>query len=584
LRLLPETPRHGANVSETKLFDALVAHGVNKDWIAIHSVVIGRDPDVIVGEADFYVLIPGKGIIAIEAKAPSAVSYKAGSWVLEGTPNPKKSPLDQANRARAAVRKFVEEIGIEHEVPIARMVWFTSLGRHQFDPDSRGDFQFHEWELGWKQDLVDPIKELEHVIDSYLAHYSKSETIKFEPAKFTMEVATKIAEAFFADFELREDPEDLRKDREQERHKLLREQFKILSSLDDNPHLYLEGAAGSGKSFLLVESAKRAKKAGKRTLVTCWNILMAEELSRQIPHSSDLNFVVKDINTLMLEYAELSENPDGAGSDWYEHELPKKALAGLNRKPFMGNFSSILVDEFQDLVGKLDVLEFVFSLGKNKKLSETEVIVGGDERQQILVDSKGTVGSFQTAKFLLPDLVKFKLKSNTRMNPQLHREMEALLGLQLDVEEHRIKSDKSGGLTLVESTPKQQAKALKDVLKDLLTTYAPSEIRVLSPFGSQRSLLGKLFEGETRANDEVWLKSHARHSTTAGEIRWRSIPKFKGLESEVVVITDIGIEAVEFFAERGQPLSDLLYVGISRARHRCVLITTAPVTELLGLK
>lgn len=584
MKLIPETPRHGANVSETRLFDALRAHGVNRDWIAIHSVVIGRDPDVIVGEADFYVFIPGKGIVAIEAKAPTAVSYKAGSWILEGTPNPKKSPLDQANRARAAVRKFIEEIGIEHEVPIARMVWFTSLGRHQFDPESRGDFQFHEWELGWKQDLADPIKELEHVMDSYLAHYAKSETINFEPEKFTLEVANRIADAFFADFELREEPEDLRKERELERNKLLGEQFKILGSIDDNLHIYLEGAAGSGKSFLLVESAKRSRDSGKRTLVTCWNILMAEELSRQMHHSRDLNFVVKDLNSLMLEYAAVSENPEGAGSDWFEHELPKKALEGLKKKPFMGNFSSIHIDEFQDLVGKLDVLEFVLSLGKNQKVSETQVIVGGDERQQILVDSKGASGSFQTAKALLPDLVKFKLKANTRMNPQLHGEMQALLGLKLDVEEHRIKSDKSGGLVIIESTPKQQAKALKDVLKDLLTSYAPSEIRVLSPFGSQRSLLGKLFEGEARANDEVWLKSHARHSTTAGEIRWRSIPKFKGLESEVVVITDIGLEAAEFFAERGQPLADLLYVGISRARHRCVVITTCPTADLLESK
>lgn len=582
MKFVPESPREGANASEFKLFEALRTHGANKDWTVVHSILIGRDPDVIVGEADFFVLIPNKGIVVIEAKAPSQVTYKSGDWFLEGTPKPKKNPLDQANRARGALRKFVDELGIEDEVPIARMVWFTSLGRYQFDPESGGDFQFHEWELGWKQDLSTPIQAVEHVIDSFLRHYSKSETIKLSPERFTQEVAERISGAFFADFAVAEDPLDRTKERAEERKRLLADQFKILDAIEDNPHIYLEGAAGSGKSFLISEAAMRARRAEKRTLVTCWNVLMAEELARQMPHSSDLNFIVKDINTIMLDFADLKSNPLDAGSEWYERELPELALAGLKRKPFLGQFSVILIDEFQDLVGKLKVLEFLLSLGRGSGLNETSLVVAGDERQQILVDNRGSMGSFATAKALLPGLVKYKLRANTRMSPKLHREMQQLLGIKLEVDEHRIKSDKTGGLTVIETSPKQQAKALRDCLKDLMLSYSPTEIRVLSPFGAQRSLIGKLFESEVKANDEVWLKSNARHASTNGEIRWRSISKFKGLEDEVVVITDVGDESAEFFAQRGQPIADWLYVGISRARHRCVLLTTKPIEQLLA--
>jgi hypothetical protein len=577
MKFLPETPRHGSNVSEVKLFEALKMHGSQKDWTVIHSVLIGRDPDVIVGEADFFIMIPGKGIVSIEAKSPSQVTYKSGNWFLEGTPKPNKNPLEQANRARGALRKFIGELGIEEEVPLARMVWFTSLGRHQFDPQSGGDFQFHEWELCWKQDLQNPIRAVEHVMDSFLRHYEKSETIELSPSSFTPAVADQISSSFFADFSVSEDPKERLQERALERQSLLSEQFKILDALDDNPHIYLEGAAGSGKSFLIAEAATRARRAGKRTLVTCWNVLMAEELSRQMPHSSDMNFVVKDINSIMLEFAGLSTNPSDAGSDWYEVELPDLALAGLKRKPFLGNFSTLLIDEFQDLVGKLKVVEFLFSLGRSQGVADTNLILAGDERQQILVDNKGRLGAFETAKAIVPDFVKYKLKSNTRMSPKLHREMQQFLGIQLEVDEHRIKSDKTGGLTIIETTPKQQVKALKECLKELLVSYSPSEIRVLSPFGANRSLIGKLFEGETRANDEVWVKANARHSTTNGEVRWRSISKFKGLEAEVVVITDIGQDAQDFFAARGQPMTDWLYVGISRARHRCVLLMSKSV-------
>lgn len=582
LRSIPESPRHGANFSETRIFEALTGLGADKPWTLIHSILIGRDPDVIVGEADFFVFVPGKGIVTIEAKSPSQVTYKDGEWHLEGTPKPRKNPLDQANRARGAMQSFLGDLGLEQNIPIARMVWFTSLGRYQFDPQSKGDFQFHEWELAWKQDLDKPVEAIELVLDRFIEHYSKSAIFEFKPEEFTEEVASKIADALFADFSITQDPQDLADSRAKERAKVVREQIEILDALEGNPHIYLEGSAGTGKSFLITEAAKRSKNAGKRTLVTCWNILMAEELSSFMPHSNDMNFVVKDINALMLDFAGLKENPQDAGSDWYEQTLPQRALVGLKQKPFMGRFSSIYIDEFQDLVGKDKVLEFVFSLGKGEQLSETSVIVAGDERQKILVDAKGTKSAFETAKTLVPGLVKYKLKTNTRMTPKLHREMEALLALKLDVDKHRLTNDKTGGLTVIPTTKRQQEKDLKNTLVDLLSTYSPSDIRVLSPFGAQSSLLGQLFAQEPKTAEAKWLRNALRHETSMGEIRWRSIPKYKGLESEVVVITDIGPDAVEFFKSRGQSPADWLYVGISRARHRCVLLTTENIEELLG--
>ena len=581
MRFIPEEPRHKANFSETKLFESLAGLGEKLDWTVIHSAQIGRDPDVRFGETDFYVLIPSKGVVAIEAKAPSQVTYKDGNWNVEGTPNPQKSPLAQADRARGAIRKFIEEIGIADEVPIARMVWFTSLGRHQFDPESGGDFQFHEWELAWKQDLEIAPRAVERVLDEYLKFRSSSEVIQLEPEKFTSAVVEKIVDSFFANFEVKVDPADLSKDRAKERSALLAEQAKILGALKDNPHIYIEGSAGSGKSFLITEAAIRARTAGKRTLVTCWSLMMAEELQRMLRSSSDVNFVVKDINSVMLEFAGLKENPVDADSQWYEHALPKAALKGLERQPFLGNFSSIMIDEFQDLVGKPDVLVFVLSLSKNMKLADTQIVLAGDERQQILVDGSRELGAFQTAKSVISDLVKYKVRANTRMNPKLHREMCQLLGIKLDITEHRIRSDNAGGLSVLKTSAEKQAKVLKETLKELLATYGPNEIRILSPFGSNRSLIGGLFLKEAKQNDEVWLKANARHVDSNGEIRWRSIPKFKGLESEVVVITDIGLEAADFFRDKNQSITDWLYVGISRARHRCVVIATSPIEDLL---
>jgi hypothetical protein len=417
-------------------------------------------------------------------------------------------------------------------------------------------------------------------LDEYIKYRSRSEIIRLEPASFTSVIVDKIADAFFANFDVKVDPADLAKERATERSSLLAEQSKILGALEDNPHIYIEGSAGAGKSFLITEAATRSKTAGKRTLVTCWNMMMAEELRRMLRSSSDINFIVQDINSLMLSFAGLAENPVDADSQWYEHSLPKAALKGLDRRPFLGNFSSIMIDEFQDLVGKPDVLTFVLSLSKNMKLADTQIVLAGDEKQQILVDGSRDLGAFQTAKAVISDLVKYKAKANTRMNPKLHREMCELLNIKLEIDEHRIRSDKTGGLTILQTSPEKQARVLREALKELLGSYGANEIRVLSPFGSNRSLIGKLFHGDVKRTDEVWLKANARHEDSNGEIRWRSIPKFKGLESEVVVITDIGSESAEFFKEKNQSITDWLYVGISRARHRCLVLSTSPIQEL----
>jgi hypothetical protein len=160
--------------------------------------------------------------------------------------------------------------------------------------------------------------------------------------------------------------------------------------------------------------------------------------------------------------------------------------------------------------------------------------------------------------------------------------MEGLLALKLDVSKHRLSNDKSGGLTVIEASKRDQEKELKRVLAELLAIYPPSDVRVLSPFGIQSSLLGRLFAEDAKTTEAKWLRNAVRHESSKGQIRWRSIPKFKGLESEVVVITDVGPDAIDFYTKRGQTPQDWLYVGISRARHRCVIISEDSITNLLN--
>jgi superfamily I DNA/RNA helicase len=120
-----------------------------------------------------------------------------------------------------------------------------------------------------------------------------------------------------------------------------------------------------------------------------------------------------------------------------------------------------------------------------------------------------------------------------------------------------------------------QVKKLAEVVMGLLDEYHPSSIRVLSPYGEQKAALVWAFGlGDTHSKIVRELKKITKHTSNPdGKIRWRSIMKYKGLDSDVVIITDISNESKMFAEERLKiTLDDLLYMGMTRARFQVILL------------
>jgi DNA helicase IV len=74
------------------------------------------------------------------------------------------------------------------------------------------------------------------------------------------------------------------------------------------------------------------------------------------------------------------------------------------------------------------------------------------------------------------------------------------------------------------------------------------------------------------------LKDSENHT---GFIPWRSIQKYKGLESDAVIITDINEEQWNKWKTRDKSLFEMLYVGFSRAHHHVVVLCDHFMAEKL---
>jgi hypothetical protein len=81
--------------------------------------------------------------------------------------------------------------------------------------------------------------------------------------------------------------------------------------------------------------------------------------------------------------------------------------------------------------------------------------------------------------------------------------------------------------------------------------------------------------GNLNSKDEKWLVKHCKETrlNPAGEIKWRSIRKFKGLDEDAIVITDISKESAAWVEKTlRRTIEDALYVGMTRARFKLVLL------------
>jgi len=84
--------------------------------------------------------------------------------------------------------------------------------------------------------------------------------------------------------------------------------------------------------------------------------------------------------------------------------------------------------------------------------------------------------------------------------------------------------------------------------------------------------VGSFLARADASQHERWLRKQLVLDGSSGRIRWRSIFKFKGGEADAVILTDTDAHGRGFVDASEVSWGDLLYVGLTRAKYRCVVL------------
>ncbi|MGW2009385.1 NERD domain-containing protein [Streptomyces nigrescens] len=508
MRIIPsEISSSTRSRAERSVFAALKAIP-DQQSVALHSVHLGRHRTKRVGEIDFVVITPDI-LLFIEVKGGRVVQ-EDGKWYYgpagreEG---PKESPFAQAS---GGMHEFERKLGTligdlrGLGVPSGYLVITTDI-----DLDRTTEFEPEQY-LG--RTAYDGSRGLAKGIERATRFWLGRN--RWARTPIPSDVRRRMLDAIRPDFDLVPNLQSRLTDLDVAFERLTNEQMDRLDELESNPRLIWTGGAGTGKTFLAAEAARRKSAVGS-VLFTCASSTLASHMTR----------ILADDAITVLPFDRLYE---------VEHRA----------------FDHLIVDEAQDLMAfdSLGVLEELVSGGLENgrwifMLDQNNQVLTPDAYDSEAWDYLSTLGS-----------VYGPMKRNCRNTVQIVKQVQLFTGADLGVAS-------AGEGEPAQFVYPQDAHHEVDLLDSYVSQLVEQDvslrdITLLSASGNWETSSARLSQRASKIQrfTDVVGSEHTRHRLT-----WSSIADFKGHESHIVCLIDLEPEQLE-----GR--LDTIYVAWTRAR------------------
>ena len=349
-RMVPAQPLDDTPASERRVFEALKAAGDSTEWIVLHSLGLSSAWTGEFGEIDFVAIIPRLGMICIEVKG-GAVVHKDGIWTTRrhgATVGEvlKRSPFRQAQEGMWKLKHALEaKFGpgsLEAKCPLGWLVVLPDVTCPPTTPE------FTRAEVIDQSDLTRDICAKVKGAPSILQLLNRGDLLA--PA---MGTCKRILDFLRPSFERVEMVSTNVWDVERKIQSLTEEQYTVLDAIAENPICLIKGAAGTGKTNMAIESARRFDVEKRRVLLACYNRNLGTWLRGCVAQFSGriaaghIHGLLRDRIARSSLAADLPSPGETEAHELYDRlyfELGALAIDELGER-----FDAVLIDETQDM-------------------------------------------------------------------------------------------------------------------------------------------------------------------------------------------------------------------------------------------
>jgi superfamily I DNA and RNA helicase len=532
--------------AERSLFTLLQAD-LSNDFSVIHSKR-WIDPDKknkrrSLGECDFIILHPSKGILFIEAKTGTTFfcSDVEEYWYCNDNQKKIRNPLNQVINSQNVIikiikRKFNEKFTLPYNYALA-----FPMATEIYD--------------SLPNELPLPMVILKTDLPILQKKIEKAMNYRREPLKEPIEqnIFQLLCRLLRSEFRITASLSAQIDDLNTQFFKLEKDQIRVLDTFESNKRVLLEGCAGSGKTILAVEKAQRASIAGKKVLLLCFNIPLAQQL---ICRLKDLQLEAVDTfhfhglceHIITLIDGIFVPNKDNL-NHFYEVQCPERLLTAIPK--FLKRYDCIIVDEAQDFMPEwwLPIIDLMDDRNKS------ELYIFRDLNQNIFS---------RDSNIPIDNITTITLNTNYRNTPAITEWINDQCGSKI-IPSARLDEGNKPQAIIVKSD-ESEINQLEKIVINLVKkeNLKANQIIILGRQSLKKSIL--------RHHDTIGgLKLIDSPFSTANEnaIRYSSVYRFKGLEADCVLCFGFNRRGRDDIKENYR---SILMAGASRAKSLLYLL------------
>ena len=506
--------------------------GLPPHWFGWHSLRV-RDPKGYEGEGDFVLAHPERGFLVLEVKG-GRIEQRDGVWLQNGR-TMGEAPLDQAKGFAKKLSRRLGDLGCAAPAHGAAVCFpDTYVGRQPSQDDLAG--------------VVVGRGELHHLDVALPAVMDRALPPPGPPRGQWLDALHRLwGETWVPALAL-----GMRAQEATERCLGLdAAQLEVLDGLLENERVLVRGGAGSGKTVLAAEAARRLARSGSRVLLLCFTAPLQKWLAARLAGSGvDVQTVSGFAKRVVDGAGATAGLADLSGAEYWR-AVHERAIDHC-----VARWDAVVVDEAQDL--QFEAWMLVDALSQGRRLWAFH-----DPDQ-----------GFWANRAPPPDLfgTTYRLPRQQRSPPGVQALANRVLGRSFDEAAlAAARADGTLGVVVAPSTTSAPDKVGEEVDRLLSGGLAPGQIGVVSLRG--QSAPGAIYNLSRLGRHAV---VHADDAGMETGLVADSFLRWKGLERPAIVIADVPENELVQLPVR-------LNVALTRATLAVRIVATAAALARAGL-